>query len=210
MAFGPIPNILPMDQGIHHQISYFDAAKSRYPNLKNIATDLGQSLRECHVAVIQFDYNGRQLSQDIYRTAPELQKHFESRCQPPKSGIKRVYLMEDLQEDFIEVVASFFRLNLFLFGTQIRSTLWEQSAWRNNITPNLLSNREFDGMFTIWYFEAFVLDKPYHYDIKLNAGRRCIRSTLPTFGGVRLVRRRASFWSRQGVDGGWDGIPLCP
>lgn len=117
--------------------------------------------------------------------------------------------MENLQADFIEVVAHFFGLNFFLFGTQIRSTFWEATGWKNNNTPNLPSAREIDGIFTLWYFEAFELKQFYDYYEKLNVGRRATFSNLKMFEALRLARRRASFWSRQDPDdGGWDVLML--
>lgn len=195
-----------MSQHHHHQTSYIGTAKNRYPNLRNL-NNLRNFHRECYVTVIELDFDGHLLTKSIYHTVSELQQHFQTRKKKHKTGQKMIYLMEDLQDDFIETVASFFELSPFIFGTQIRSQLWENNPSVNN-TPNLLSSREIDGIFTLWYFEPFELDRSSRYDAKCNIGRHCTLSKLKRFETMRLVRHRASFWSRQDADGGWDGFPL--
>jgi len=186
------------------ETGYIGLAGNRYPNLFNLKY-LQNFDRKCRVVVIELDFAGHILARTPYHTAHELEAHFATRKQKHRTGRKTIYLMEDLQYDFIEAIASFFQLSPFIFGTQIRSQLWENTPRENNNTPNLLSSRVIDGMFTLSYFEPFELETEFRYEDMHNVGRHCTSSKLRMFKAMRFAHRRASFWSCQNAEEGWDG-----
>ena len=129
----------------------------------------------------------------------------------------RLYLLEDLSRSFVEAFGAHFWMDPFLFAAHENSTHWTATRLDYALPRRLPSLQKLDPSFTLRYYEVV---KSLGDDIKYkdwktvsNVERKIeLGHSSHSYEGYQypdpmtyVVRRNASFWSREREDGGWDG-----
>lgn len=138
----------------------------------------------------------------------------------------RVYLLEDLDASFIELLGANLNVDGTVFASQIRDTHFS-GGWAHGHQPKLPSFQDPQKSFTLRYYEARYFDDPGMPDfsasvrttgnlsrlVLLGRGQRSKFEGSMKFirernyaGHVGLIRRNTSFWSQFETDGSWNGL----
>jgi len=140
----------------------------------------------------------------------------------------RLYIVEDLDAAFIELLGAYLNVDGTVFASQIRDTHFS-GGWEHGHQPQLPSFQDPQASFTLRYYEARYFDDDGMPDFSAslrttgNLSRRILfgKGRRNKFEGhvgmirmrnydgqVGLIRRNTSFWSRIEADGSWNG--MCP
>jgi hypothetical protein len=125
----------------------------------------------------------------------------------------RLYLLEDLDAPFVELLGAYLNIDGTVFASQIRDTHYS-GEWKSGHQPKLPSFHDPNKSFTLRYYEARYFD-----DCNISELSSAVRTMgniqrQVTFGigksrhytgHVGLIRRNTSFWSRVEGDGSWNG-----
>lgn len=190
----------------------------RFPNLVHLTSFVERQLRQpvypVHAAVLEFrDDEVRKINFDDkdgesgYEKLQAYLSSSSSDCQ------HRLYLLEDLDASFIELLGAYLNIDGTVFASQIRDTHFS-GEWEHGHQPKLPSFHDPNKSFTLRYYEARYFGD-YHMH-ELSSSVRTV-GNIPrhvTFGKgksryytgqVGLIRRNTSFWSRVESDGSWNG-----
>jgi len=142
-----------------------------------------------------------------FRNTSDLRKHFENDIEGvPK---RRIYIMEGLAPDYIDVIGSHFFMDPSFFLRQERTCVWS-----NDFTPTsdalsqpslLLPKKEIHLQYCeLRQFTRAVANDPYFCrrtgrHVGMTPARHAEKST------TGILRRKVSWWCRETVGGGWDG-----
>ncbi|KAH7411532.1 hypothetical protein BKA64DRAFT_383004 [Cadophora sp. MPI-SDFR-AT-0126] len=130
----------------------------------------------------------------------------------------RLFLLEDLSPEFIELLGGYLNIDGTVFAHQIRDAHYSGGPW-NGHPPQLPSEiGSPQGGFTLRYYEPRYLDDPdlpaFSSAVQtLGNVARPVTFGKPTWneqknqeGHVGHVRHNTSFWSTEDGEGGWNGI----
>jgi hypothetical protein len=145
--------------------------------------------------------------QHDFRNVSELRKHFENDITSvPK---RRVYVMEGLAPDYIDVIGSKFFMDPSFFLRQERTCVWSNDFTPTSDAlsqPSLLSpEKEFHLQYCeLRQFTHVVDNVPYFCKrtgrhVGMTAARQAEEST------TGILRRKVSWWCKKTDGGGWDG-----
>ncbi|KAI9804474.1 MAG: hypothetical protein M1825_001373 [Sarcosagium campestre] len=145
-------------------------------------------------------------------TAPTARSSGDSAAQAhTASCIRRLYLLEGLPVQYVELFGSHFRIDPYVFARQSRTANWESGNYIGN-TPKLPSLRPALGSFALRYSELRLFDHGIkNYELRCaNQDRKISVTRLKDrFDDVGVVRRMASFWSKKldgAAAGGWNAL----
>ena len=197
---------------------YCNCAKKlfrRYYNIKHLENLSRRTEHQtsCRVAMVEFpSTHNSETSLRRFEDFPSLCSHLHESNAAKVSSCRRVYVMENLSDNYVELLGSHFAIDPFVFACQIQRSNWEGETRYGN-TPKLLSCRDPSKTFSIWYNEVRVFDHPK------DGLRDCISGRGISFAKlghgywhlnkVGVIRRVASFWSRGTENGGWEGQLLA-
>lgn len=204
----------------------------RYPSLSHL-TSFIQKQREhgsCNqyptgCSVLEFHENGvKHISFSSYSSGIDMQgeklANYLSAQRP--TAAKRLYILEDLSEPYIELFGTYLGVDAQVVAAQIQDGHWGEDD-RMGHPPQLLSVNNREKSFTLRYYETRVFDQPpldpvpsmvrtaanvsrnVTYQHEVTKGDR---NHIWCDGPVATILRNASFWCRMEEDGGWDGE--CP
>jgi hypothetical protein len=204
------------DRRTEEYMSFVKKMRERYPNLINLERHLPKFTdRKCRVREIYIPQSRQ--TEPEFTDAQDLRDHLSKR-QPNVAGQCRVYVLENLDNDFMAVFGQHFNIDPTFFATHVRTTTWEGSPYGNN-TPKLLRLRDPKRSFILRYSELRLFDQ----DIK---GKKLFDSKgrgkyqeslryivtpsesdyLQQFWKVGLARRCVSLWSKENSIDCCDGI----
>ena len=197
------------------QTPYIDAVRdfcSRYPDLYKLSDFLqeqqGRLAYPSRAAVLQFGSStSSRVEKFDFRDVDDLKTYFSHTA---RSTCKyRLYLMEDLSRPFIEAFGSHFWMDPFLFAAHENSTHWTSSAHDYALPRRLIPSANHDPLFTLRYYEVVRVNngdkRPKKIRTASNVGRKIEAGGKKKDSDVFVIRRNASFWSRDRENGGWDG-----
>ena len=132
----------------------------------------------------------------------------------------RLYLLEDLNPAFIELLGSYLNVDGTVFAGQIRDAHYTGSPYNGHV-PKLPSFQDSHQSFTLKYYESryFKIRSLSKYGTDLVTASNVQRQFtwgVGTYyfgndegdgvkGHVGQVRRQTSFWSRKESNGSWNG-----
>ncbi|KAF2705060.1 hypothetical protein K504DRAFT_389091 [Pleomassaria siparia CBS 279.74] len=146
-----------------------------------------------------------------FRSAAELGKHLNvDMAGKPR---RRIYLMEGLAQDYINVIGSHFFMEPSFFLRQERTCVWSNDFTPTSdalAQPSLLTPKR---MFHLQYcelrkFSEAMENNPFFCKrtgrhVGMTPARDKEQST------VSILRRKISWWCRETEGGGWDAVILC-
>jgi hypothetical protein len=129
----------------------------------------------------------------------------------------RLFLVEDLDTEYVEILGSYLNVDGTVFASQIRDAHYSGGA--NGHVPRLPSFHNPHHSFTLRYYESRYFNiqslSDYGTDLVTAANvRRQITFKIGSYhfgkpgepkGHVGQIRRNTSFWSRKEEDGSWNG-----
>ena len=185
----------------------------RYSILTNLESELPKYNRTCRVRMI--DVPPSQENAYEFKTPQELNDHLGQQELIPPAPRCRVYVIENLNLDYITVFGHHFKVDPTLFARQVGTP---NGGNRNpNGTPNLFHHRDRQRSFTLPYGELryFTEHVGGRRLTDNRAGRRIATSERyhrqDEFCNVGLVKRNISFWCRQSPPKDcWDGMCSPP
>lgn len=160
------------------------------------------------VSLLQVEDKGQVfcLTRTNFKDTKSVKQHLETRS--PGNGIcRRVYLIEGLAPDIIEILGTYFKMDPSLFLFQERTTLWPTSQ-RSSDPPTLptLVNPKRESMLRYYELRDF---KTRFDDFALCCAKTGRHIGLTRLSGaldtVGIVRRKCTTWSQTYSTGGWDG-----
>ena len=214
--------------------TYIDVVNTlthRFPILFYVADfvkrQIGQPVYPVRAAVLEvtesevrkIDFGGKD-KESSYNKLHAYLSSSSSDCQ------HRLYIIEDLDAAFIELLGAYLNVDGTVFGSQIRDTHFS-GGWEHGHQPQLPSFQDPRASFTLRYYEARYFDDGSLPDfsasvrtsgnlsrrILLGKGRRNkfsgnvgLLRTRNYDGHVGLIRRNTSFWSRVETNGSWNGL----
>lgn len=146
-----------------------------------------------------------------------LEKYLSFKSNTPT---RRLYMLEDLSEPYIELFGSYLGVDAQVFAAQIQDGHWGEDD-RIGYPPQLLSANNHEKSFTLRYYETRVFDNPPLDPVPSMVRTVANVSRNVTFqhevtrgdenhvwcdGPVATILRNASFWCRTEEDGGWNGM----
>lgn len=203
--------------GTEEYMSFVKALRERYPNLINLERHLPKFTdRPCRVREICIPPLSGETGPEF--TDPQELRDYLGKRQPNVPGQCRVYVLENLDNDFVAVFGQHFNIDPTFFATHVRTTVWEGSPFGNN-TPKLLRLRDPDRSFILRYSELRLFDQDIKEKRLLDSkGRGKYQASLryiitpsesdylKNFWRVGLARRCISLWSEESSPDCSDGI----
>jgi hypothetical protein len=147
--------------------------------------------------------------------------------QEKSHSTRRLFLMEGVARNYVEVLGSHFNMDPSFFASQKRPNSWELSQFNIERTQRLPSLNDPRRSFMMRYPEMRYfplkngrsqLNDQYLRDVE---GQRTINISRRTreikrdkdlkwgqFDNIAVINRAASYWSRKYQDGGWEGLDL--
>ena len=137
----------------------------------------------------------------------------------PANPTRRLYMLEDLSEPYIELFGSYLGVDAQVFAAQIQDGHWGEDEQMGH-PPQLLAANDHEKSFTLRYYETRVLDSPPLDPVPsmvrtaANVSRNVIfqhevtkgdKNHVWCDGPVATILRNGSFWCRMEGDGGWNG-----
>jgi hypothetical protein len=204
-------------------LSLVNLLTHRYPNLFYLSDFVNKQLSNpgvypVRVAVLEFrknkvtciDFDSKDGQDGYEKLASYLASEAPSECR------HRLYLLEDLNPSFIELLGAYLNIDGTVFASQIRDAHFS-GGYVNGHAPKLPSFQDPNKSFTLRYYEARYFDDPAMPEFsssvrtlgnvsrQITFGRGASRK-IPGFDGhVGFIRRNTSFWSRRENNGAWNG-----
>jgi hypothetical protein len=182
--------------------------QNRYPNLHYLEKFLRNKNLQYPVRAAVLEFREGTVNQIDFKCISELHDYLNS--VPDSNCSHRLYMLEDLCPQYIEILGSYLNVDADLFASQLRdvrySTSSEYGCMRS--LPSIQCN---SSSFTLKYYEV------------RHCGSQTTRRTMKTAANVRreiasmkkkndkrddialFFRRNASFWTRLQAEGAWDG-----
>ena len=181
---------------------------AKYPNLRNRDWKVPKGY-ECEVytgKLVLLEIQAKQNAQEtFFQDLHHVRGWF--RDQPALHSRNRVYLMDCMPPNTVSVIGEHFGINPTVFMRQQRTALWEFGHDRGN-TPSLPSSQGPCKSFTIEYCELRYISTPIRgpsLRCRENSRHINVSRNNGAFDQTGIVHRKATFWSRRNVAGGWDG-----
>lgn len=211
-------------------LSFVDKLSGRYPTLRYLTSftekqrehgsdyqfPIGCSVLEFHEAGVKhLTFSSYSTKMDVHGRT--LERYLSTQ---PTTPTRRLYMLEDLSEQYIELFGSYLGVDAQIFAAQIQDGHWGEDD-RIGHPPQLLSANNHEKSFTLRYYETRVLDNPpldpvpSMVRIAANVSRnvtfqhevtRGDKNHIWCDGPVATILRNASFWCRMEEDGGWNGM----
>ncbi|EXJ84695.1 hypothetical protein A1O3_05365 [Capronia epimyces CBS 606.96] len=174
-------------------------------------------------AVLEFTDSG--VSHAEFDTAQDLRLHFEAiRSQPAETGACRLYVLEDLEPGFVEILGEYVGVDPHVFAEQMNTwNFTDVESVGHRALPSLTQPSK---ALTLRYYEFRCLDPQRKDEISVlgnqmsfAVNRRLYQPwctidcpSMPNDDPLAFVRRCASFWTSQSKDPnpseGWNAILL--
>jgi hypothetical protein len=195
--------------------------ESRYPNLHYVLKlydrcDRFAKYRSPRVTVLEFFRLGQTDSSFTRADIDSPQSLWANLSQAHSregSEHKRVYMMESLTPEYIEIFGWHFNIDPIVFANQIRSTNWEDPEGHGyGNLQRLLSDRDPGVFFLLRYYEIRKFSKEIENLATTELEDACTGRKISfarirgQYHGIGVVRRNASFWKRRVGQSGWDGM----
>lgn len=182
--------------------------RARYPNLASLDDELSKKSKDPEsgrAAVLEFypDCVKRQ----NFQTSNDLLKYVESVNQNNDTCKRRLYLLEGLPRNYIEILGSQLKIEPYLFAQQLRRVIWDDNNRVGN-SPLLPSHPSAASTLALQYFELRDFgDQISDFEVTCFNQPRGISVTKVRgeFDGVGIVPKMATFWYERKVDDEWDG-----
>jgi hypothetical protein len=192
--------------------SFVSSMRYRNPilaKLDEVLTRQGPSAEDGRAAVIEL--HDSHVAVHCPRTSSELLDYMANLEQaPPPSCNRRLYLLEGLPSNYIEILGSRLRIDPDVFARQIDCGYLAVLKDARDI-PLLPSHPTSKHSLSLRYYE--LRDFGENIDsfelICANQLRRISTTKWKgKFDGIGIVRRKATFWSRMNGAKGWDGASI--
>jgi hypothetical protein len=190
--------------------SFVSSMCKRNPNLvklEEILTRHGPPFEDGRAAVIEI-YDTH-VSEHRMNTSNELLEYMNRQDRDSTSSChRRLYLLEGLPANYIEILGHRLRIDPDFFDRQINCGYLKTFEDVRDI-PLLYSHPTSQESFTLRYHELrnFGDARLSHELSCVNQPRRIsVTQSHGKFDGVGSVRRKASFWSRMKGEKAWDGM----
>jgi len=204
-----------------YNANFIDKMKRLYPNVGHLdklfhkTPKHPQLDRKCRIAMIEVPAGTKApLPTKDLSDYNELHRYLAETALNKQPNNGRIFILENLNSDLIELFGSHFKLDPSFFAIQARSANWESAPRGAGNTPQLLCSARASAWFSFRYYELRVLQNldPDARELMELSAERKISLTRPRRGkgndGVGLVRQIASYWYQENINGGWDG--MCP
>lgn len=155
------------------------------------------------VACVEFARSNT-ISHQTFDSLPDLETFL---TQEPPAGARRLFLLEELQPDYVTAVGHKLRIPPNVISRHRRKALWEYDHDAGN-TPPLPSLNDRSTSFSFQYWElVFFKDQLKDFYLRCADNERHIAVSRidGRFDNVGIVQRKASFWSKPTRGDGWDG-----
>jgi hypothetical protein len=199
----------------HKEPSYRSLVSSmRFRNpilakLDEILTRQGLPSEDGRAAVIEL--HEKHVAVRRLHTSTELLNYMINQEQhPPPSCNRRLYLLEGLPSNYIEILGSRLRIDPDVFAQQIDCGYLTIRKDARDI-PMLPSHPTSKGSLCLRYHELRDFGENIDsFELRCTNQPRRISTTRweGKFDGVGIVRRKASFWSRMNRAEGWNGASI--
>jgi hypothetical protein len=177
--------------------------------LDEVLTRQGPSSEDGRAAVIELHDN--QVALHRLHTSNELLDYMANLEQsPPPSCNRRLYLLEGLPSNHIEILGSRLRIDPDVFARQIDCGELAILKDARDI-PMLPSHPTSKHSFSLRYNELRDFGENIDsFELRCTNQRRRISTTKweGKFDGMGIVRRKATFWSRMNGAKGWNGASI--
>jgi hypothetical protein len=132
----------------------------------------------------------------------------------------RLFLLEDLSLDIIELLGSHLNIDGTVFAHHIRDAHYSSGLWNGHV-PKLPSENDPGKGFTLRYYEARWFDDPDmpafsssvqtlgNVSRQITFGKPLWNEHKAQEGHVGHVKRNTSFWSQSDDEGVWNGWYFC-
>lgn len=194
--------------------SLFDP-KVKFPYiryLEHCCRNWKNSSDTCKATVLKF-YANNSIDRVDFASSKDLHTHFQQRSRG-SSCSHHLYLIQDLSEEYLEILGSQFGIDPYLFASQAWTAHWGGSE-DFGMPHKLPSLQEKTSSFTLRYYEPQIVhvhgdtfppdwsDKKFklvsNLDRKAEGDKEGRGWSRKTF----FVRRNASFWTKRSTDS-WD------
>jgi hypothetical protein len=178
------------------------------PKNEHIGSRVGQS----RSTLLELKLDGT-WSCEPFQSAMEIRNHFTERSDTLDHSAKsfqRIYIMEGLDPEYVEVYGSYFLMDPTFFVRHERNDLWNLKSLESHIhDPSPLpSVKDPETYFRAKYREVRQFG-PQLRDWRTTCGLTGRHIAAIGFHGaldsVGAVARKLSFWSQKHTNGGWDG-----
>lgn len=183
--------------------------RQRYPSLINLEGDFPKYKGSCRVRMIEFPRAGE--GDREFDSPQELRDHLGNLASTVTAPWYRVYVLENLNIEYIAVLGDHFNVDPTIFATQFRKANWEGNPEENN-TPKLLLRMDPNRSFTLRYSELRLFNKSIAGKLLKDTITGRVLTTpntakyLEMFHKVGIVRRCVSFWCDESSNKGcWYG-----
>lgn len=189
-------------------VSKISSMLKKYPNLVYLHEALtGNSiLQPDSTAVLEFKPSGVQRRD--FQAPNDIRNYIDGNnvCK------RRLFLLEGLPTDYVEIYGSLLRIDPYFFTRQLRTVYREMSIEKCNTSR--LPSQGFaptEYSFAAWYYElryfgANIQEDVDEFGFSAPQDRKIDFTRLNgIYDVVGIVRRMASFWSRITDTGDWDG-----
>jgi hypothetical protein len=193
------------------------------PDLRFLAKEL-ERLRRVEdtkigrVAVLKFSDSSAP-EPPVFPNTEELKKDLEK---SGESGGRRLYILEDISNENVEIFCSRLSLDPSFFARHLRVTRWESSPYASNAPPLPSSTIDSARSFLLRYPEVVVFPdlevfppppdeikskRCFYCDCHLYREITFTRCPNPKFtpSNIGVIRRKLSFWSQKHNNGAWVG-----
>jgi hypothetical protein len=191
--------------------SLVSSMQSRNPILAKLDKILTRPSENGRAAVIEFHDNDVAVRR--LQSSNELRDYMTNLEQgPPPSCNRRLYLLEGLPSNYIEILGSRLRIDPDVFARQIGCGYLTILKDARDI-PMLPSHPTSKDSFSLRYNELRDFGESIDsFELRCTNQPRRISTTRweGKFDGVGIVRRKASFWSRMIGAEEWNGASIYP
>ena len=167
------------------------------------------------IKVITFNDHGTPDTDAKHYDPIQLDKFLSEKISDPSQPPCRLFLLEGLSPEYVEILGSHFSIDPAFFMRHQRTALWEGRHRAGN-TPMLASLEDPEKSFMIEYAELlYFIDTPRNPSLRNpNDNRHINVSRKPKISSdldqVGVMHRKASFWSEKVSGGanskdGWNG-----
>ncbi|KIX07567.1 uncharacterized protein Z518_02220 [Rhinocladiella mackenziei CBS 650.93] len=180
--------------------------RKSHPNLSNLDELLTRPSENGLAAAIQF--RDDQVSVERFTRSTDLDEFLKRHAK----GDRRLFLLQGLPSNYIEVLGPSFNIDPNFFARQIQSGILHTSKGVRDI-PLLPSHPTSKESFCIRYHELREFEDPIRdWELRVldQARRISVTKWNGEFDGVGIVRKNASVWFRSKGENAWDGTFFYP
>jgi hypothetical protein len=197
-------------------LDYITQMSSLYPGIGNPGWQnlhIGSRVGQSRSVVLELTPH-RTWSRQTFKDAAEIKTHFKERSDrnlDQSAGLhQRIYILEGLDPNYVEVYGSYFFMDPRFFVKQARNSLWNlrHAESHPHDTPCLTSLIDPERYFHVKYREVRQFG-PQLTNWRTTCAVTGRHVAAIGFDGrldnIGAVARKFSFWSKEGKNGSWDG-----